>query len=169
MKIVTHWPARLGGFASRNNVKLSRFLPPLDWFPRRPGYFTPDSGGLFSAAPNQCSSLSIYRGAQWPTQSPPSTGSPVRLITSFCWHQIESCVYTVSELLFWCQQKIQVIKVTGHPVFFVSFLHYTYCGRRINNARGQKEMRPQWTRASRVSDAYRISVGRIWNEDCLSN
>ena len=50
-----------------------------------------------------------------------TTGWPVRLITSFCCHQIESWVLilrvdTETELaLFGCQQKL-VIKMTGNPV-----------------------------------------------------
>ena len=45
---------------------------------------------------------------------------PIRLISSFHWHKIESHilglgVYTGTELLFWCQQKL-VINLTGHPV-----------------------------------------------------
>ena len=47
-------------------------------------------------------------------------GWPVRLITSFCWHQIESSILvhgvsTVMQLMFWYEPKL-VINLTVHPV-----------------------------------------------------
>ena len=44
------------------------------------------------------------------------TGWPIRLIASFCWQQIENCVlekgvYSVTELLFWRQQKLVISTV----------------------------------------------------------
>ena len=72
-----------------------------------------------------------------------STGWPVRLMTSFCWHQITSCVsvllgvYTVTELSFWCQQKL-VNKLTTHPVSFDCSLNRHLISHKREQDRSEK-------------------------------
>ena len=56
-----------------------------------------------------------------------STGWSIRLYTMFCWHQIERCVleeggYAVTELLFWCQQKV-VYNLMDLPVSYLECPH----------------------------------------------
>ena len=82
-----------------------------------------------------------------------STGLPVRLITTFCWYQIESCilvqgVYTVTELLTLVLMSTKlVINLTGHPVLSTNFV-ITYFNLsltwRTNNSNRRTISRPSW-------------------------